>query len=62
MMSVIAERYSFINATSALGAIFSAIDENPAMSEKNTVTLRISPPSAGSLFDAIIDSITCGAR
>ncbi len=32
------------------------------MSEKYTVTLRISPPSAGGLFDAIIFSITAGAR
>ena len=62
MMSVIAERYSFMNATSSAGVIFSEIEENPARSEKNTVTSRVSPPSTGSLFDASIWSITCGAR
>ena len=62
MMSVMAERYSFIAATSSAGAIFSANEEKSAMSEKYTVTLRISPPSAGGLFDAIIFSITAGAR
>ena len=60
--SVIAERYSFIAATSSAGGIFSANDEKSAMSEKYTVTLRISPPSAGGLFEASIFSITAGAR
>lgn len=62
MMSVIADRYSFMSATSAFGVMVSAIEEKLAMSEKNTVTSRISPPSAGSLFDATILSMTCGAR
>ena len=61
-MSVIADRYSFINVTSAAGVIFSAMEEKPATSEKKMVTLRISPPSAGSELDAIILSMTCGAR
>src|SRR5262245_3649195 len=47
MMSLIAERYSFMKCTRSGGASASAIDENPAMSEKKMVTLRISPPSAG---------------
>ena len=44
------------------GAIFSENEEKSAISEKYTVTLRISPTSAGGLFDAIIFSITAGAR
>src|SRR5215469_931459 len=43
MMSVIAERYSFMKYTRSGGASASEIDENPARSEKNLVTLR--PPS-----------------
>ena len=62
MMSVIAVRYVFISATSSPGVIVSANDEKPARSEKNSVTLRISPPSAGGLCDAISLSITSGAR
>src|SRR6266480_7788399 len=34
MMSVMAERYSFMNLTSSAGVIFSEIDEKPAKSEK----------------------------
>ena len=62
MMSVMAERYSFISVTSSPGAIFSAIEEKPLRSEKYMVTLRISPPSAGILSDATMVSITSGAR
>ena len=58
MMSVMSERYSFMNATSSVGVIRSAIAEKPARSEKNTVTSRVSPPSTGSLLDANIWSIT----
>ena len=36
--------------------------ENPATSEKNMVTLRVSPPSDGGLLEVIIFSITAGAR
>ena len=62
MMSVIAERYSFMSATSAVGAIRSEKEEKSAISEKNTVTLRISPPRAGIFSDASMVSMTCGAR
>ena len=62
MMSVIAERYSFMKATSSVGVICSEIDEKPSRSEKNTVTSRVSPPSAGNWFEASIWSITPGAR
>ena len=37
-------------------------EEKSAMSEKYSVTSRISPTNAGGLFDAIIFSITAGAR
>ena len=62
MMSVIAERYSFMKRTRSGGASTSEIDENPARSEKKMVTLRISPPSAGGLLALTIFSITLGAR
>jgi len=62
MMSVIAERYSFMKRTSSGGASASEIDENPARSEKKIVTLRISPPSAGGVLALTIFSITLGAR
>lgn len=62
MMSVMAERYSFISATSSPGVIFSAIEEKPLRSEKNMVMLRISPPSTGILPEATMPSITSGAR
>src|SRR5229473_1643758 len=44
------------------GDIVSANEEKPATSEKNIVTLRVSPPSDGSLLDVTIFSITAGAR
>ncbi len=62
MTSVIAERYSFISSIRPSGDSFSAISENPSMSEKNTVTSRVSPPSSGILFDDSMRLMTCGAR
>ena len=62
MMSVMADRYSFISVTSSPGVILSAMEEKPLRSENNMVTLRISPPSAGILPEATIVSITSGAR
>ena len=62
MISVMAEKYWFMAATRSLGAIPSENEEKFAISEKYRVTLRISPTNAGGLFDAIIFSITAGAR
>ena len=53
---------SVISSAPGQQGYVSASEENPATSEKNTVTVRISPPSAGGLFDAIILSMTAGAR
>src|SRR3954469_10913233 len=44
------------------GDMVSAKEEKPATSEKNIVTLRVSPPREGGLLDDIIFSMTAGAR
>jgi len=52
----------FISDISRSGGIVSEIAENPARSEKSTVTSRVSPPSSGSFFDDSMRLMTCGAR
>src|SRR5262249_20861039 len=62
MMSVIAERYSFMSATISPGLLFSESVEKPATSEKNEVMVGVSPPGTGWRFAATILSISVGAR